>query len=110
MGSTTSVLDSFARWEIGARVALADRGVAYETANPFIADAELRHAGTGLTPREALGAPVAFAGAVAGQLPAEARKPGRHQLVEILTDPAVVRIGWLAVGISTFFLAVTAYL
>ncbi|MFI7603286.1 hypothetical protein [Actinoplanes sp. NPDC049681] len=110
MGSNASVLDSFARWEVGARVALADRGVAYETANPFIADAERRHAAAGLTPREALGAPLAFAGTVAGQLPAEALKTGRHQLVEILTDPAVVRIGWLAFGISTVFLAVTAVL
>jgi hypothetical protein len=37
-------------------------------------------------------------------------KPDRHQVVEIVTDPAVARIGWPAFGISTVFLAVTALL
>ncbi|MEV4636448.1 hypothetical protein AB0J80_03755 [Actinoplanes sp. NPDC049548] len=46
----------------------------------------------------------------AGQLRAGAVKPDHHPVVAVLTDPALVRIGWLAAGISTVCVAVTALL
>jgi hypothetical protein len=45
----------------------------------------------------------------AAQLPRRP-EPGRAQLLAILTDAAVIRIGLLAVGISALLLAIAAVL
>ncbi|MEV6597179.1 hypothetical protein AB0M36_09995 [Actinoplanes sp. NPDC051346] len=42
--------------------------------------------------------------------PARATSAGTGQVVAILTDPAVLRIGWLAAGVSTVVLAAAALL
>ncbi|PRY19331.1 hypothetical protein [Pseudosporangium ferrugineum] len=39
-----------------------------------------------------------------------APKPAPHQLLEILTDPAVIRLGYLAAALTTISLTVTALL
>jgi hypothetical protein len=91
MGNNVSVVDSFAR------------GVSHETATPFIVGAERSCARTGMD--------AAFAAATTAQLPPH-RVAGRGsvQLLQILADPAVIRIACLAVGISALFLAIAASL
>ena len=84
MGNHASVVDSVAR------------GISYESAEPH-------------GPRT--GTDAAFAATTAAQLPPrQVAAPGSVQLLQILADPAVIRIACLAVGISALFLAIAASL
>lgn len=90
MGNNASVVDGFAR------------GIS-KTATPLAVDTARQAArtGTGLTFAVAPAAPLPPR-RVAGQ--------GNVQLLRILTDPAVIRIACLAVGIWALFLAIAASL
>lgn len=74
------VVNGYASYEIGPRVAVAERVGPYETA-PLTVGAG-RHE----------------------------RPSGNAQLLKILADPAVIRIGCLAVGIAALFLAIATLL
>ncbi|GGQ40259.1 hypothetical protein [Couchioplanes azureus] len=95
-----------ARWATGPRDALAE-AVADPSTAPLTGTPPLAGAGP-LAAAPVTGAGPLAAGPLAGGTPSATA--GAGQVVAILTDPAVIRIGWLAAGISTVVLAVAALL
>ena len=65
--------DTFERWEIEVRLALADRGMAYHEVTPFIETARADVRDSGREPRDVLGPPDEFAASVAADRPAAVR-------------------------------------
>ncbi|OJF12214.1 hypothetical protein [Couchioplanes caeruleus] len=103
-----------ARWVAGPRDVLAEAIADLSSARPSPPSASTPPAVASPLAGAAAAPPLAGAAAappLAGAAAAGgAASAGSGQVVAILTDPAVIRIGWLAAGISTFFLALAALL
>ncbi|MEU4419860.1 hypothetical protein AB0F81_04490 [Actinoplanes sp. NPDC024001] len=85
MSAIDDLYGSFDHWEGKARWALAERGIGYHRATPFIEEARGHHAAAGGDAREVLGAPEQFAADVAAANPellagrdAEGKTPYDH--------------------------------